>query len=220
VLGLDAGTVRHLGGELLEKQFEAPGTAELVRLALEHRADYAAVREAGLAARQGVRGARGQVLPRVDAFGAYGWSGEDFLGGSSDYTLGVSVTLNVFDPGRGARVSQARAHESMAQAEAEALAQQVQLEVVRAQQQFVSARDRLALSARAVSQATEALRIVQDRYQAGLITITEVLRAQTACSRRVAARCRPGTTTTSATRVCCWPAAGSRTSSRSSRRQE
>ncbi|HSH70719.1 MAG TPA: TolC family protein, partial [Deferrisomatales bacterium] len=46
-------------------------------------------------------------------------------------------------------------------------------------QQLESSRDRLAVAAGVVAQAAEALRIVQDRYQEGLTTITEVLRSET-----------------------------------------
>ncbi len=54
---------------------------------------------------------------------------------------------------------------------------------MRAYQQYVSARERMAVVARITAQATETLRMVQDRYHAGLTTITELLRAQTALVR-------------------------------------
>jgi outer membrane protein TolC len=105
------------------------------------------------------------------------------MSGSSDYTIGASLTFNVFDLGRRARLKQARSAESLATAEREDLANRIQLDVVRAYQQYTSARERLFVAGRAVNQATETLRIVQDRYQEGLTTITEVLRAQTALVR-------------------------------------
>ena len=42
---------------------------------------------------------------------------------------------------------------------------------------------RLLVAQRVIGHATEALRIVQDRYREGLTTITEVLRAETALVR-------------------------------------
>jgi outer membrane protein TolC len=54
---------------------------------------------------------------------------------------------------------------------------------VRAYQQYISARERLAVVAQVSIQAAETLRIVQDRYHAGLTTITELLRAETALVR-------------------------------------
>ena len=59
--------------------------------------------------------------------------------GSSDYAVGASVTINLFDPGRRAKINQAHAAESTAQAEQEHLANQISFEVVRAYQQFISA---------------------------------------------------------------------------------
>ena len=48
---------------------------------------------------------------------------------------------------------------------------------------FRTSRERLEVASTAVSQGEEALRIVRDRHEAGLTTITEVLRAQTALLR-------------------------------------
>jgi outer membrane protein TolC len=116
----------------------------------------------------------------VDAFASFGLSGRSPVTGSSDYTVGASVTVNVFDAGRKARINQARAAEAIAQAEQEQLANRISFEVVRAYQQFVSARERLQVVAQTTAQASEVLRIVEDRYREGLTTITEVLRAELA----------------------------------------
>jgi outer membrane protein TolC len=130
-----------------------------------------------------IRGARDEVLPRVDAFSSIGVSGRTPVTGSSDYAVGASVTVNVFDAGRKARINQARAAEASAQAEQEQLANQINFEVVRAYQEFVSARERLLVVAQTTAQAREVLRIVRDRYHEGLTTITEVLRAELALVR-------------------------------------
>ena len=54
---------------------------------------------------------------------------------------------------------------------------------MRAYQRYVSARERLKVAERIISQASEAVRIVKDRYQEGLTTITEVLNAETTLTR-------------------------------------
>jgi outer membrane protein TolC len=71
----------------------------------------------------------------------------------------------------------------MATAERENVSNQIRLEVTRAYHQYISARDRRGVAARAITQAEEALRIVEDRYRGGLTTITEVLMAETALVR-------------------------------------
>ena len=183
VLGLSVDTPQKVTGELVDKLFEAAGKEELLQLALLHRPDYVRAGYSVQLNKEGVRGARREFLPKLDLFAAYGASGKDLSSGSSDYTIGTSLTFNLFDVGRGARISKARAAESMASAEQEHLANQIRLEVIRAYQQFVSARERLVVAGQVIDQAMETHRIIQNRYREGLTTITEVLRAETALVR-------------------------------------
>ncbi len=183
VLGLPVDTPLKVTGELTAKRFETGQKEELVRLALLNRPDYARASYGVQLNKEGVRGAKREYLPRLDLMGTYGASGKDLSSGSSDYTVGVSLSFNLFDSGRSARIHKARAAESMAAAEQERLASQIRLEVVRAYQQYVSARDRLAVAGQVIDQATETHRIVQNRYREGLTTITEVLRSETALVR-------------------------------------
>jgi outer membrane protein TolC len=183
VLGLPVDTLQKVTGELVNKQFETAKQQELIRLALLHRPDYLQVGYRVRLNQEGVRGAKREYLPKLDLFGDYGVSGKDLSSGSSDYTVGASLTFNIFDPGRSARIGKARAAESMAAAEQRHLANQIRLEVVRAYQQYVSARERLVVAGQVIDQATETHRIVQNRYGEGLTTITEVLRAETALVR-------------------------------------
>jgi len=183
-LGLPVYTPQKISGELGEKSFEVAEPEQLIRLALVHRPDYARATSAVRAAEEQVRGAWGKYLPKVDLFSTYGASGKDLMtSGGPDYLVGAGLTYHLFDLGRGAKLDQARASQTLAVAEQEHLANQIRLEVVRAYQHYISARERLGYAAEAVTQAREALRIVEDRYQAGLTIITEVLRAQTAFVR-------------------------------------
>lgn len=182
-LGLPITTPQKIAGQLIEKKFDVAGQEELIRLAIEQRPD---LNRAGLAARSGeigVQGVRNEYLPRVDVFANFGASRNNFVSGSGDYLIGASVTFNLFDAGRSARIAEARATANLAAREQEHLANQIRFEVVRAYQQYISARERLKVAERIINQASEALRIVQDRYQEGLTTITEVLRAETTLTR-------------------------------------
>ncbi len=183
-LGLPVSTPHSISGRLEEKNFLAGDPDELIRLALLHRSDYARAGLAVKAAEKEVRGARGKYLPRVDLFSTYGVSGRDLLtSGGPDYAVGAGLSLNLFDFGRGAKIDQARAGQSLAVIEREQLADRIRLEVVRSHEQYVTARERLKYAGDAVAQAREALRIIEDRYEAGLVVITELLRAQTAFVR-------------------------------------
>lgn len=182
-LGLPITSPQKITGQLIEKKLDVEGQAELIRLAIEHRPD---LNRAGLVARSGevqAQGTRNEYLPRVDVFANFGASRNNFVNGSSDYLVGASVTFNLFDAGRNARIAEASAAASLAASQQEHLANQIRFEVVRAYQQYVSARERLKVAERIINQAGEALRIVQDRYQEGLTTITEVLRAETTLTR-------------------------------------
>ncbi len=183
VLGLPTLTTQKVRGELIDKQFELPQKEELLRLALLHRPDYVQAGYDIRSTQEAVLGAKGEYLPKLDLLGNYGVSGKDLSSGSSDYTISANLTFNLFDPGRRARVSKARAAESMAVAEQKHLASQIRLEVVRAYEQYVSARERLAVARKLIGQATETHRIVRNRYREGLTTVTEVLRAETALVR-------------------------------------
>lgn len=183
MMGFPVETSQKVTGELADKRFEALQREELIRLALIHRPDYMRAANNIQLNKEGVIGAKREYLPKLDLFGNYGLSGKDLSSGSSDYTFGASLSFNLFDPGRSARIGKARAAESMAAAEQEHLANQIRLEVARSYQQHVSARERLGVAGQAIDQAAETLRIIQNRYRAGLTTITEVLRAETALVR-------------------------------------
>ena len=183
VLGTPVQTLQRIAGQLLDKQFFLAETDELIRQALQSRPDYARAGSVVKSSEEGVRGAKGNYLPRIDVFSSYGISGRDLTSGSSDYAVGAGLTLNLFDFSRGARLDKARAAQSTAAAEQEHLANQIRLEVIQVYQDYRSAGERLKVAGQTVTQAQEALRIVKDRYQEGLTTITEVLRAETAYLR-------------------------------------
>ena len=183
-LGLQVENQPSLLGELVDRSFTVESVDLLTSQALQNRPDYQQAISLIEESSAQIRGARGEWLPRVDAFATAGASTPYLVtNGSTDYALGASVTFNVFDAGRKARLDQARANESVARAEAEQAANQIRFEVVRAYQQYVSARERLVVVAQVSAQASETLRIVQDRYHSGLTTITELLRAQSALVR-------------------------------------
>jgi outer membrane protein len=182
-MGLPVDSPQQPLGQLVERAFPTQTVETLLEQALQERPDYQRAVLSARASEIRSRGARGEWLPRVDAFVTADASGRYVAGGSGDYAAGASVTFNVFDAGRKARIDQSRAAEAIAIAEQEQLANQIRFEVMRAYQQYVSARERMAVVAQITAQATETLRMVQDRYHAGLTTITELLRAQTALVR-------------------------------------
>jgi outer membrane protein len=146
---------------------------------MEHRPDYANSSSNVRTAEDRVREVRADFLPNARAFASFGVSGRNLMSGRSDYIVGANVTFDVFNPERKARLSEARSALSSAQAQQSERGNQIRLDVVRAVQQFVTAKQQLDVARSSVEQAQEALRIIQDRYDLGLTTITDLLRAQT-----------------------------------------
>ena len=179
-LGLPLDTPQQPLAELVDRRFTIDALEVLSAQALQNRPDYRRAVLSSQARTAELHGARGEWLPRVDAFVSAGRSSEHFTNGSGDYAAGATVSVNLFDAGRKSRIARATATRSIATAEEEQLASQIQFEVVRAYRQYVSARERLLVVAEVTAQASETLRIVQDRYRAGITTITELLHAQTA----------------------------------------
>ena len=179
-LGLPVETRQQPLGELVDRRFTVDPVEVLSSLALQSRPDYQRAVLSSKATTAELHGARGEWLPRVDAFVTAGRSSEYFTNGSGDYAAGATVSFNLFDAGRKSRIARATATQSIVHAEEEQLANHIRFEVMRAYQQYVAARERLEVVAETSAQASETLRIVQDRYHAGITTITELLHAETA----------------------------------------
>jgi outer membrane protein len=91
------------------------------------------------------------------------------------------VKFNLFAGGaQKARLAEAQANENKAKHDLEWVKSGVLLEVQQAYLGTKAAAQRAAAARDSANQAQESLRIIQNRYQAGLTTITELLRAQTA----------------------------------------
>ena len=180
VLGVPSDTPINITADLTPPAFPETPYAELLTIGIEKRPD---VQIAALGRRQasyGSRMAKGQFLPRVDTFANWGQSGESISDQNDDMVVGVSLSWNLLDPGRAYRVSEARANELAAEAGIDQVRSEAELDILTAYSRFMTAKQRLVVGESSATQSAEALRIVRDRYDSGLTTITEVLRAETA----------------------------------------
>ena len=118
--------------------------------------------------------------PRVNVFaGSQLDNVNPFGNGGSNWTAGAELQFDIFSGGqKTARLSRERANLDQAQALQQVAESNVRLEVRRAWYDFDFARQSVAVTRTAKAQAEEALRIVRNRYQAGMTTITELLRAE------------------------------------------
>jgi outer membrane protein len=183
VLALPVDTPHRLAEGLEDRRFQVGEQSQLVEAALTNRPDYRNAEREVEAVETRIRAARGQQWPDLNLFAEVGHSGRHWAEGSGDYAVGARLNFDILDFARPARVRQAVAVSEGVRAERERIGSRIRFEVVEAYQAYLSSRERLRLASAAVTQAEEVLRIVQDRHDVGLTTVTEVLRAQTALLR-------------------------------------
>lgn len=122
--------------------------------------------------------ARAAFLPRVGVEGSWEFNGSTWAEQRSGWLVGATVTLNIFngfaDHARATKASQA---ESRAAAEREQVERRIEVEIRGAVARVTAARAREIAGRAALSQARESQRIIRDRYDVGLATATDVLRA-------------------------------------------
>jgi len=179
-IGREATADTIVRGQLPETRFDERPLADLLSRATERRGDIAAARLADDNARLQLQIARGSLLPRLDTFASWGASGPTFGNRNGDRSVGAVLSFDIFDGGKFSRVSQAQASVEQARAAEEASRSKVTMEIITAYEHVRSAAQRITVAEAAVAQASAAARIVHDRYEQGLTTITEHLHAQTA----------------------------------------
>jgi len=125
-----------------------------------------------------VAGARAAFLPQVGAQAGVEWNGESFGSRESAWLVGTQVRFNLFHGlADRARLAEARSALTRRTLERQKAETDVRLDVRTAVAQLESARARREVGAAALAQARETQRILRDRYEAGLVGVTDLLRA-------------------------------------------
>ena len=149
--------------------------------AAKNRKDLAALDEAGEAQNSAVSAARLGFGPTVKAYGNWENDRESFgNSGGSNWVAGVQVGIDLQPLTKRAQLAQQKAAKARADAQLESYRQQVRMQVSQANSQRSTAQQSMETAHAAVEQATESMRIVRNRYEAGLATITDLLRAEDA----------------------------------------
>ena len=185
-MGLPAGPAFDLTATLSEKALPSPALEELEKQALEKRPDLRSITAQETAQQQSVAIAKSSFGPRVNAFA--GWQLDNptlFSGGGGNNWLGgIELQMDLFQGGaKRAELSRQRALEEKMAAVKQNASDEARLEVRRAYYQTDASRQQIEVARAAIAQAQESLRINQDRYDSGLITITDLLGAEEAARR-------------------------------------
>jgi outer membrane protein len=155
--------------------------AEVEKQALTNRPELKRVSAEEAAQHETVAIAKSSFGPRVNAFAGWAMDNPTFLagGGGNNWLGGIELQIDIFQGGaKRAELSRQRALEEKMIAMKQAATDGVRLEVRRAYFDVDASRQQVEVSRTATSQAQESLRINQDRYDTGLITITDLLSAE------------------------------------------
>ncbi len=166
---------------LSEKTFPAPTLGEAEKRALETRPDLKRVLSEEAAQADGVKLAKAAFGPRINAFGSWQLDNPTLAagGGSNNWLAGAELQLDLFSGGEKiARLSREKALQEKVASLRQAYTDGVRLDVRRAFYDHDAARQMLEVARASVARAEESLRINQNRYNGGLTTITDLLRAE------------------------------------------
>jgi outer membrane protein len=168
-------------GKLAPVQVPLGNLASLQQQALAQRPDYHEAQLQAERAGNSVSLAKKEFLPRIDMMGSWEQDNQTFAArGGNNWIAGATLTFNIFGGGaRRAQIAESRAYERRAEAMRRQMQSAVRLQVREAYLDLNAARQRVEVSRDSAAQAEESLRILQNRYDAGLATIMDVLRAET-----------------------------------------
>jgi len=171
---------------LAERTLPAPALREVEKQALANRPDLKRIASEEAAQRQSVSMAKSSFGPRVNAFAGWEMDNPTFVagGGGNNWLGGIEVQFDIFQGGaKRAELTRQRALEEKVVAMKQSASDAVRLEVRRAYYETDANRQQIEVARAAIAQAQESLRINRDRYDSGLITITDLLSAEDAARR-------------------------------------
>lgn len=150
------------------------------------RVDFLAMEKAVAASDMMVKSASFSLLPRLNAFGSYQWNDSKATSFNSEsYLVGIQLSWSLFN---GTQTKHTiRSHKLMSSRLKEQLSgqlSQAQLEWNKTKRDLENLSFELRQQADIVQQATEALRIIQNRYEQGLEKTSDLLVAQTQLSEQ------------------------------------
>ncbi|MAP80791.1 MAG: transporter [Aequorivita sp.] len=150
------------------------------------RADIQAMELAAQAYKQNYKAEKMSFLPRLNAFGSYElYDDEIFQADANGYLVGAALTWNLFEGSkRFGKTQKSKAQYNKANLELAQYKAESELEFNKAQRAYRDAKNNLKLTALALEQSKEALRIRTNRFKEGLEKTTDLLMAETQFSQK------------------------------------
>lgn len=181
-LGLPLDTPRTLSTPLVEASAPADDLGSRIAKARAERADLEQAKLSIDLAAENAKQAEAARLPQVFAQGGFEADRARFVDqGGGNWIAGVGMRWDLWKGGETrARIDQASAARTQAQAEQRRALSGAELDMRQAWSAWETATERLDVATAAIAQAEEALRIIRNRYEAGLDDVTSLLRAENA----------------------------------------
>jgi outer membrane protein TolC len=152
-----------------------------IATAAKTRPDLIALGQAQSAQVDAVGAAKSNFGPHVSAYGNWEEDRASFAGsGGNNWVAGVQISVDILPIGKRAQLARENAAKQKIDAQLAASQQHVRLEVSQAHIHRQTATLSLETARAAMDQSAESLRILKNRYGAGLATITDLLRAEDA----------------------------------------
>jgi len=180
-LGVQLPPAQQPADTLKEQVLPAAVLADTEARALKQRPDLQAIGSQLDAQQNSVKAAKAAFGPHLDVFGS--WQSDNsalFANGGNNWTTGAGLRIDLFPQAKRAQLSMEKAALTRAQAAKQAAEDNIRLDVRRAYFEYDAARQMLEVARATVAQSDESLRITHDRYDSGLVTITDLLRTEDA----------------------------------------
>lgn len=181
-LGLPLDTAHVLATALSPLQLPEGVLADYESKAISERPEARQTKLATSLAENQTATARSNLLPQVGVRTAFEADRQRFYDrGGANWLVSIGVTWNLFNGFRDkARIEESKFALRRSEAEQEHASSTIRLQVRRAYADLRAADQRIEVAKASVTQAEESLRITQNRYQAGMSNVTDLLRTETA----------------------------------------
>lgn len=167
--------------DLQASQLEPATLNDSVKAAILARPDRKSLEQTMQASHSAVLATRASFAPTLHALGDWEQDRGSFAGsGGNNWIAGVELHVDILPFAKRQQLAVARIAEECSHVVAQSADEKIRLEVTRAwyEQQAASRMVQVAVAAR--TQTAESLRILRNRYNAGLATMTDLLRGEDA----------------------------------------
>ncbi|HZL51897.1 MAG TPA: TolC family protein [Terracidiphilus sp.] len=152
-----------------------------IATAVKTRPDLMALGQAQSAQASALSAAKSDFGPRVSAYGNWEEDRASFVGtGGNNWVAGMQISVDILPMGKRAQMARESAAKQKIDAQLAATQQHLRLQVSQAHIHRKTAELSLETARAAMDDSAESLRILKNRYSAGLATITDLLRAEDA----------------------------------------